>query len=203
MNVFDYLLAFTKVLTWPAIVLFLVIRFKDSLKTLLDKITELKAGPAGVAVQINADVQKHIKKEDEGVKKDLAPLLKKHKTQLRATKKMMEAMQQQLEETQLRLGFEQTYNFIFGSQLAALQRLEDSGGTMGAASLIPNFIDYSNASKLAASPSHYLSIGDWMAFPITRGLAESLTGEKYSITKEGRVFLSYLRTLKYPLNKPL
>ncbi len=102
-----------------------------------------------------------------------------------------------LASSQIAATFEKTYSVIFGSQLKALQYLNESGGLVDVNNLLQFYRD-AKASYLKFYATY--SFESWVKYMQSAVLVIK-EGEKVGITIRGKELLKYIVDKRYSLNK--
>lgn len=134
------------------------------------------------------------------VKKYLELLKSRMENSARSTgMQPQEWLEASLVETHIALSFERIYQWIYGSQISALQHLEVKGYK---ASLDAIKVFYTLAA--ANSPAIYKSdsFERWVSYLIKENLI-SMENDQFVLNLEGSEFLRYIRQRNYYLNKAL
>lgn len=203
---------FLKDVSWPVAAVFIAALFRSDFRNLIPRIQE--AGPTGVkftphqAEQQQKSVDKKIDKPE-------------NKPQLNAPQsKSIEIMEQRIKEfastiekekveaTLIRLlsqakieaHFEMTYNYIFGSQIEALKRLNQNGPVnLDQAKVF--FKSYEDKYPQFYGGPNGSGFDSWIRFLIFQELVKQ-DGNIISITDIGRDFLIYIISKGRSENKP-
>ncbi|MEK7611230.1 MAG: hypothetical protein AAB486_02510 [Patescibacteria group bacterium] len=199
------LLDYTKAITWPFIVSCSLIYFRSSIRNLIAGIKSIK-GPGDTQIDIGDQIEEQNKKtkelQEEDLNKSVDTNLNKIKDEYEEKIKSLgdneRKLQNELANTQVYLGFERIYNFIFGSQIRLLEFLNrvthltntgQNGFFQGLQNQYPIHKNY--------------NIGDYLSFLFNSGLIANDEEGNIMITNTGKAFLSYIEILKYSKIKPL
>jgi hypothetical protein len=108
-----------------------------------------------------------------------------------------DALVRSLAHERTKVHLEKVYNLIWGSQLAALDALNQIGATEQ--SVIEDWFDTAKTNQTVFSG---VTFDAWIQFLINAMLVTKLDGGQYVINELGRVFLGYLISERYSKNKP-
>ncbi|MCL4360349.1 hypothetical protein M1555_03800 [Patescibacteria group bacterium] len=174
------ILEYVKVLIWPSIVIFLIIKFNQEIKNLLNRIQSADL-PGGTRVNLSPPPQYEKLAENNPKTSEI------------------EKIKKDLSYTQIYLDFERIYRFIFGSQIELLKRLRAQETRNGEQSkdTILFFVFTQNIFPLLKN----WTFDFYLKFLFDAGLIHS-RNDHYLITDKGKAFLSYIEFLNFP-NKTL
>lgn len=174
---FDWklLLAYTNVLAWPIVAIYLSNKFSQDIRGLLKRIT--KGELPG------------------GIKFDSPPSQDEKQTESTPKTKEIEKIKSDLDYTQIYLDFERIYRLIFGSQIELLKRLrlQESIGGEELKNTASFFVLTQNFYELLKS----WTFDQYLKFLFDAGLIH-MKNDRYLISDKGKAFLSYIEFLNFP-----
>jgi hypothetical protein len=197
-----------KGIAWPLAALIIAAIYRNDFRGLIPRVR--KAGPGGVEFDpvdqpknppLSAEVTTPTTSDDA----ELSPRQKTVAEQIREELKSVpqqqhvKALIHSLAKLRLAAYFENTYSFIFGSQIRLLRVLH------GAVSMALADADaFFQKEARSNYPSQYgnATFEDWLQFLIARDLVVK-TNTDISITETGREFLTFLHQMRYSEAKAL
>jgi len=191
---------------WPVALVFVATRYKEEFQSLLTRVR--KASLTGV--EFDAGNQQGVRRPDD----DLAltdysrstPAVRSLEETLsleinkRPSEQRQAVLVHELAISRLVAHFERSYRLIFGSQIRALRLLDkDEGGVP-----TEEAFTFFEQVKLG-NPEFYenRSFHEWSRFLIDGTGFVARRDGNYVLTDLGREFLSFLREMDYPEDKPL
>jgi hypothetical protein len=198
--VFDLL----KGIAWPFAIVAIAFYFRDDLRKLLPRIT--KASASGFEFNLlpqqpdtNADIESKL--ISQTTNETIDSLASKLEVDIASypSEKRLPVLIRDLAYWRSVAFFENTFSLIWGSQIAALESLEQQN-RIGRADAISRF---ENEVK-PIFDAHKLPIDfdKWSSFLLKRNLAMPV-GDAFVITGRGKDFLSYVRSQSFALKKGL
>lgn len=186
LGIFDII----KVAIWPLTALYIVLKFKAQIKVLILRIVKIPT-PFG---SFEAQNQEQDQENKEEIRDTLAEEIKNQKVIQNKLLELQENTKKNADLNFLLYHFERTYRLIFSSQLEILDLLSKNGSLL--LSLL--IMKYRTTNWYPSYPFE-----NYIGFLVTSGLVvfDAKSGNSYSISPLGNLFLKYLRDNNIPLEK--
>jgi len=202
-------------LRWPLFtffyLLFFALIFRKQLSALISRITSIDK--TGIRASQNPEAQREKQKTeavqelliaigDSIVLRDLEGNIRSdlQKRGLETEGDTIKVLVKLLAATKILFEFEQIYNFIFGSQIFLLKKLNEVAGQGQKKEYVAEHVE--NIKKLFKSELGGWSFDHYMAFLIARSLV-TIDGETYHITNLGVEYLIWMARTGRSENRPL
>ena len=199
-------------LAWPIVVVVSVFLLKDKLKSLFGGgVKSAKYGDKEIhffdgqqttkATPSEQQDLKHLIPEDPtGIRDELDQRIRGQLSQINTDEEKIDVLVKNLAQQQLTSAFEKVYYYIFGSQIRLLEFLSvQESGTSETTDILPFFEEFkkSNPESLAEA-----KLSDYLNFFVSWGLLQC-GDNQYTITKQGRAFLTYITAMQLNKNKAM
>jgi hypothetical protein len=185
-TILDYL----RVLVWPVVALLIAFMFRVKLRELIDRLREF--GLFGVHGKLDPPGQRQDPPaaEEAGIYAEGLDLVEYYEEQLVEHETEVEQLRQQLAVAEVRLGLEEIWNRIYGSQVTSLQQLRGAPNGLTREALQRIHTDAVTHRGLL------LDFDQWMVFLLRPsgpggGLAMLTPDGTYHITQKGIGLLGY------------
>lgn len=199
-------------LAWPTVVIACVFLLKDKIKNLFGGgIKSAKHGDTEVhffgeqqtakpSPSEQQDLQHLVPVDPTGLREEVEQRLQGQLAQLSNDNEKIDVLVKNLAQQQLTGAFEKIYYNIFGTQIRLLEFLSvQESGSAETNDIIPYFEEFKNNNPESFAEA---KLSDYLNFFVTWGLI--IFGDnRYTITKQGRAFLTYITAMQLNKNKAL
>lgn len=197
---------------WPFTLLLIILFLKDSINSLISRINEVHVADKKIIIQPNSVTNGLLTKSSQSSdpiekngKRGKSPLPKLSEdfifkkvmeTQETIIKDMIksspfkkeELLIRELASYQLAVDYERIYQFIFKSQIDALEGIINSANGKNKQDIVTY---YEQAQKQYSAAYEQFSFDNWMYFLISHGLIEE-NSNRYYATEKGKAFVYYI-----------
>lgn len=194
----DKIIEFLKISWWPIVVLIIIFIFKDELGSFINEISELSIFGNKAKREKQIPNQENQPSKDIELSKEYKEINEQYKNIINSLGNDVGTLKDQLTRKEIELDFERIYNVLFGSQLFILKYLTTTNFTG-----LNDIAKYYETIQKNNPTLQSWGIDKYLSFLISSQLIEPAASGGFQITLKGKVFITYIESRNYTINKML
>jgi hypothetical protein len=206
----EFLIEIIKYGAWPAVAIAAIYFLKDKIGNIFgggvksakvggNEIQFFESAQAARPVpEVQQNLQHLIPVDPTGLREELEQRINEQLEQIAGDNNKIDILVKNLAQQQISNAFEKVYYSIFGSQIKLLEFLSIQVEGKAPVQAVTPFFDSAKYNNPDIFEGQQFS--DYMAFLLTWGLVQN-ENDKWSITKHGRAFITYITAMQLSKNK--